>query len=87
MTAGAAVMGNCGEEARRWRIRPPLRPHAHGAPPTATSSDFDGYGGAVMSGASANKNLTYAIDCEDVDVESKFCCHTKLIYSVRIPSI
>lgn len=30
MTAGAAVTGDCGREARRRWIRLPLRPHAHG---------------------------------------------------------
>jgi hypothetical protein len=49
--------------------------HLHNAPPS-------------MSGASGNKILTYAIDCEDVYVVSKFCCRSKSIfYSVRISSI
>ena len=49
VTAGAAVMGNCGQEARRRRIRPPLCPHAHGATSAVAISDFDGYGGAAAA--------------------------------------
>uniref|UniRef100_A0A0E0DAH5 Uncharacterized protein n=1 Tax=Oryza meridionalis TaxID=40149 RepID=A0A0E0DAH5_9ORYZ len=45
----AAATGDCGWEVRRCRIRPPLRPHAHGATSAAASSDSDGYGGAVAA--------------------------------------
>uniref|UniRef100_A0A0E0QFP7 Uncharacterized protein n=1 Tax=Oryza rufipogon TaxID=4529 RepID=A0A0E0QFP7_ORYRU len=49
VTAGAAVMGNYGQEARRRWIRPPLCPHAHGTTSAVAISDFDGYGGAAAA--------------------------------------
>uniref|UniRef100_A0A0E0G007 Uncharacterized protein n=1 Tax=Oryza nivara TaxID=4536 RepID=A0A0E0G007_ORYNI len=52
-------MGNCGQEAKRWRIRPPLRHHAHDATSAAASSDFDGYGGAVVAASMARRRRCY----------------------------